>query len=568
MHIDLKSIADTYENTEFFLLCLYPDTPAVFEGGASARLRTWSSENYWAVTSYTPQTGQGLVFATSAGMVMFRGYDADLGIHSYSEVDTKEKLANPENLRNGVFAYIRVGVDGNASIVKSDPLGIAPLYYRILSCGGYLFASHPPLLCLENNEVNLMGWMSMIQNGFSYGDQSFYKDVHRAPAGVEFTVCSGKLEKNTWFDTESLPVGEKKIEDEAFQIVEEAYAVAMEKLLLLNESRILPFSSGYDSRRFFATMVEKKVAFKAVTCQTFHRKKGKDYDIDAFFAPKIAAAFGINCEVVRASTGRQRTADSHRRMSLIGTENCSAHGWAMPLMDWLTKQPVSIVFDGLAGDVLGNSGYEFDGLHKDAVNNIDILMRKTVSVEKFKQFSKIFPDVKEFKSKYRVYLESYPKNLNGVELAFLQGHTRRCISPWITMMHPPGKVVVFPYCDLGFVKATLQYHPAEKYKWFFQKECLKRSHSAYFNFPGSRNLPAEMPSLSQELSNEMERQAEEFAYADKSVVKNALKYLNLKNKILLLLSVFFRPLRRRRDWLLIPLLLLVKTQRSQKNFIK
>lgn len=567
MHVDLNSLAANFKNTEFFLVCLYPKSPVVFEGDSLNSLDIQSGDNYWSVTSCALQKEQKLVSPTSAGMVLFRGYDADLKIHSYSETSAKEKIASPENLKNGVFAYIRVGIDGNSILVKSDPLGVAPFYYRSLPGGGYMFASHPPLLYLEKDKVNLMGWMSMIQQGFFYGDQSFYKEIHRIPAGIEFTVHPEKLEKKVWFDISALPTGEKKIEDESFQIVENAYATAMEKLLLLEESRILPFSSGYDSRRFFATMVEKKIAFKAVTCQTFHRKKGKDYDIDSFFAPKIAASFGIDCEIISASAPEQYMTDSCRRLSLIGTESF-AHGWAVPLMDWLTKQPISVVFDGLAGDTLGNSGYEFDGLHKDVVSDINILMKETVDVKKFDHFSDFFPNSKEFKCDYQKHLECYPNNLNGIEFAFLQGRTRRGISPWITMMHPPGQVVVFPYCDVNFVSATLQYHPAEKYKWFFQKECLKRSYPAYFDFPGSRNMPAELSPVSKELSDAMDRHVHKFVYEDKSAVLCALKYLNFSNKILMLLSVFFHPLRSRRNWLFVPLLLLVKTQKLQYAYTK
>ena len=136
------------------------------------------------------------------------------------------------------------------------------------------------------------------------------------------------------------------------------------------------------------------------------------------------------------------------------------------------------------------------------------------------------------------------------------------------MMHPPGHVVVFPYYDLRFVRTTLQYDPAEKYKWFLQKECLKRSYPAYFEFPGSRNLPADIAPVPQEQSDAMDRQAQEFVYSDKSVVFGALKYLALPNKVLLLLSTMFRPLRNSRSWLFVPLLLMVKTHQAQRAFVK
>ncbi len=567
MHIDLSCLATVFENVEFFLVCLYPPSPAVFEAGAHPNLDSAAGDGFWYVTSRATQSGQGLVSDTSTAKVLLRGYDADLGVHSYSAAADREKIADPAKLENGVFAYIRMGHAGAAALVKSDPLGVAPFYYRTLPQGGYLFASHPSLLCLEQESINTMGWMSMLQNGFFHSDQSFYKEIHRVPAGIELIILPGNMQARAWFDPASLPEGKQKIDDSAFQAVEDAYAESMEKLLALSESRILPFSSGYDSRRFFATMMEKKAGFKAVTCQVFHRRKGRYYDIDSFFAPKIAAQFGVDCEIVPAPPLHEYAADSRRRLSLIGTETF-AHDWAVPFMAWMEKQPMSIVFDGLAGDTLGNSGYEFKGLHESAAGDLDILMSETVNDTFFKELSALFPTAAQFKNQYRSYLARYPRNLNGAELAFLQGHTRRCISPWITMMHPPGQVIVFPYCDLRFVRATLRYDPAEKYKWFLQKECLKRFYPAYFDFPGSRNMPADMVPVSQEQSDSMDSQTYGFFYDDKSTVFAALKYLNLQNKALLLLSVLFRPLRHRRSWLFIPLLFLVKTHQMRRIFVK
>lgn len=567
MRIDLNSLAKTFKDVEFFLVCLYPPSPPIFEGGNSTNLKTQTGSNFWAITPIASPNGQELIGATSMGMVLFRGYDADLGIHSYSPPEAKEKIAHPSRLQNGVFAYIRMGCAGLPPLIKSDPLGVAPIYYRILRDGGYIFASHPSLLHLDGDSVNLTGWMSMMQNGFFYGDESFYKEIQRVPAGTELTIYPKNVEKSCWFDIDKLPKGDQKVDDNAFEIVEAAYAEGMGKLLALCESRVLPLSSGYDSRRFFATMVDQKLAFKAVTCQAFHRKKGLDYDIDSVFAPKIAKHFGIDCEVVRASPPEAYRADNLRRLSLIGTESF-LHAWAVPLMRWMAKQPMSIVFDGLAGDTLGNSGYEFPGLHKNSRADIEVLMTETVDISKFDQLSKLFPTAVEFKATYRAYLERYPRNLNGAELAFLQGRTRRCISPWMTMMHPPGHVVVYPYYNINFIRATLRYHPAEKYQWFFQKECLRRSYPAYFDFPGSRNIPAEMKSTPKNQIDSMAREAEKFVYDDKSVVLGALKYLAIKNKILLVLSTVFRPLRSRRHWLFQPILLLVKTDQAQKSFIK
>ena len=182
------------------------------------------------------------------------------------------------------------------------------------------------------------------------------------------------------------------------------------------------WSIGYDLRHFFASMLENKIDFDAVTCQTFHRKKGADYDIDSFFAPKIAAAFGVNCDMVRASTVERYAEDSERRLALIGTETF-IHDWAVPFMKYLAERTTSIVCDGL---------------HVGAKGDTAILM-KAIDGRTFGHLSGLFPTSTEYREVYRVFLIRFPANLDRAEVVFLQCCARRCVSPWITMTHPPGQ---------------------------------------------------------------------------------------------------------------------------------
>ncbi|MFL6675148.1 MAG: hypothetical protein ACJ8LG_17895 [Massilia sp.] len=566
MKVDLNLISEVFAGVEFFLACVSTDSAAEFSGAAAPALQITTKGGFWAVTSAATANGKGLVHDIGPATVLFRGYESELGVHSYSNADRLGQLAEPSRLNNGAFAYIKFNQNTGTAIVKSDAFGVAPLFHR-QSGNSHFFASHPGLIHFPGDQADLTSWLSMLQNGHVLSDRSFYEGISRFPAGTQMTITAGDVRTERWFRFEDLPAGSEKIDDQAFQVVEDAYRNAMERCLKLDgESITVPFSSGFDSRRFFAFLQQKKVPFKAVTCQTFHRKKGKDYDIDSYFAPKIATAFGVDCELVTAATAEELKADTTRRQALIGTETFM-HAWAVPLMRWLEKRPPSIVFDGLAGDTFGNSGFEIDGLHETHERDATLLVNETVKPHVFGQLSGVFPSVAAFTDQYKAYLNQFPGNLNQAELAFLQARTRRCISPWITMMHPPGHVIVFPYYDMEFVRATLAYHPAEKYKWFFQKECLKRFYPEYFDFEGSRNLPADHPPLAEAESRSRDAVAAHFAYGDFSTIAEALKYLSLKNKGLLLLSLLSRTLRERRDWLFRPLLLLVKTQRQARIFV-
>ena len=567
MKINLELLSEKFAEVEFFIACIFPDAAPEFLGAQGSELVVLDTPQFWAVTSRAPQDGKGLVHDVDGTQILFRGYESTLSIHSYSEPSALARLVSPAELENGAFAYIKFDKHVQQAVVRSDAMGIGPMFYR-RSGGAWLFASHPALIHFDDDKPDMTAWAGLLQNGQVLGDRSFYEDISRFRAGAQMEIQRDGSTTTQWFDFASLPAGTQAIDDAAFGVVEDAYQAAFDRCLQLNVGDVtLPFSSGFDSRRFFATLLRKNLPFKAVTCQAFHRKHGEDYDIDSFFAPKIAAAFGRDCELLPAIDSEEIEIDETRRQRLIGTETFM-HGWAMPFMRWLARRPRSLVLDGLAGDTFGNSGFEIDGLHESPEKDAELLVQETSGPFFRRQFSNVFPTAPQFQQQYRAYLSQFEPNLNQAELAFLHSRTRRCISPWITMMHPPGHVVVFPYCDLQFARATLQYHPAEKYKWFFQKECLRRFYPEYFDFAGSRNLPADHVPVPRALRIARDRASESFAYRDASVLFAALKYLNFPNKILLVLAAVAPTLRRHRDWLFGPLLLLIRTRKEAEVFIE
>lgn len=565
MNIDLALLAKKFDNVEFFLACFSRDEVR-FNGPAPVSLSTWQEPGFAAVTSRVRGTQTGLVHDLHGRRLVFRGYESELGVHSYSSSTQLARVATDASLlQNGVFAALSYDPATGQAVVRNDPMGFAPLYVRQVGTSWW-FASHAALLHLADDAPDLSSWTSLMQGGHVFAQRTIYEGVSRVAPGTQMTVSRDGADVAQWFRLEDLPPGDQPIDDAAFEEVEQAYDHAMERCLRLRDSYILPLSSGYDSRRFFASLTRRQLPFKAVTCQTFHRKQGRDYDIDAYFAPQIARAFGVDCEVVPAATPEQFAADERYRQNLIGTETFM-HTWAVPLMRWLADQPPSIVFDGLAGDTYGNSGYEIDGLHERPDKDVELVLGEVSSSEFFGQISGALPDRETFRKQYRAFLDQFPSNMNQAEYAFLQARTRRCISPWITMMHPPGHVVVFPYCDMEFVRATMKYHPADKYKWFFQRECLKRFYPDYFAFPGSRNIPEGHPAQDEEFTRRSDEAQENYLYGNRDHIFSAAKYLSLKNRAVLMLSVFLPRLRQQRRWLFNPLLSLVRTHHEAQAFI-
>lgn len=566
MKINFERIAEVFSDVEFFMVCVFPEDRPVIDKNLPGALHAWADENCWIVTSRHEATGLTLDHEVDGTRIVFRGYEGEHCVHSYSPPEARAPLSSPASLRNGVFSYLRYDPERLEATIRTDGFGFSPLFMRQMG-SSWLFASHPALLHLAGDEPDMEAWASLMQTGHVLDDHSFYKDIQRFPAGNQMTLTREGRHLESWFDFRTLPPGEKTIDDQAFVDVEKAYDNAMQRCIALGDTYTLPLSSGFDSRRFFATLVNRGLPFKAVTCQTFHRKNGRYYDIDAFFAPGIAAKFGVECEVISASPADKMDEDAQRRQALIGTETLM-HAWAVPMMKWLSRQPPSIVFDGLAGDTFGNSGYEIDGLHGSPEGDVELILNEVARPLFFANLSQKFPSIEQYRHAYRGYLNRFAPNLNQAEFAFLQARTRRSISPWITMMHPPGHVIVFPYCDMEFALTTLEYQPQEKYKWFFQKECLKRFYPDYFHFPGSRNLPADHPPLSEHESHARDAAEEKNTYGSWSIKFKSMKYLSWKNKFLLLTSSVLPVVKKRRNWLFSPLLSLVKTQADAKPFIE
>jgi hypothetical protein len=135
------------------------------------------------------------------------------------------------------------------------------------------------------------------------------------------------------------------------------------------------------------------------------------------------------------------------------------------------------------------------------------------------------------------------------------------------MMHPPGHVVAFPYCDIDFARTALKYDPGQKYERSLQRECLQRFYPEFCDFAGSRKLPSDHPPVDKEVTFARDRAEENYLYGDASVMRAAHQYLSLSNSAILRLSQFLPALRRRRDWVFRPLLTVLRTQRQALPYI-
>ena len=557
MHISLNTLAASpFAGVEFFICCWQPAAPLTLDGDDSP-FEVIRHHHFWAITSGNPHDSARLLRDDDQCQVLFRGYDANRGLHSYSGNASREPLLDHEALQNGVFAYLKADATTDTLTVKTDAFGIAPMFARQLG-ESYLFASHPQLISLVSDKPDYLAWLSRLQTGFVFDNRSFIRGIERVGAGSLWQLGPGGADKQSWYRLEELPRGDRTITDDSLVEVEQCFQAAMDKCCRLQRQQvILPFSSGYDSRRCFAALVDRQLQFKTVTCQMVNRVGDKLYDVETTLAPQIASAFDVPNEIVPATTDAEQESDYHLRLSLIGTET-SQHAWATPLCRWLANQAPAVIFDGLSGDTLGYTGFKYEGLHQSPDIDTQLVLERTTNRGLFKHLSHHWPSNSEYQQQFRQSLERLPDTLNRVELAYLRFRSRRTLSPWLNMMQAPGHVILYPYYDLDYIRTCLQYHPGQRKQWSFQRQCLQRFWPAFYHQPGTRDLPADHPATDEQAYDARRDALWDRFYRSRQLLGSLDVLLDLKTRWLWRLSHLVPPLRKKRSWFLRALVHLVR----------
>ena len=208
----------------------------------------------------------------------------------------------------------------------------------IIVTGTVLYYSPLTLVsCQLHGDVpDLIAWRSTIQSGFIGADRSLTKDVFRVPAGVAIRASKSGLSSSNWFDFDSLPNGQRSIDEKAFSDVEESFQQSMSRCLALSDDRpLLPLSSGHDSRRILAALISRDVDFSSLTVRV--RQKGFR-DLDAPFASAMSKDFGFRHSIIeRGSISDIVAADIARR--LLTDAETASHSWAVSLGQALPDKP-------------------------------------------------------------------------------------------------------------------------------------------------------------------------------------------------------------------------------------
>lgn len=461
------------------------------------------SRNWFLLSTTSPlhEKPNGLVHATQSNevdeknAVAFRGYLLDPALHSWSSPESIARYwteSHPEH--NGVFSAVRIQENGRSIELITDAFGIAPLYYRLFN-GVLLFATNARFLAIDGDARDLIATRYLIETGYLCGDLSLGTGIRRVDAGQVLRFAGDKQTASTWFNLATLPAGDESITKPALLEVENTFQAAIDRCLRLTaRRRVLPLSSGYDSRRILAALVSRRVPFEARTVRVLNKDL---YDLDGYWTGVIAREIGFPHELLEMPSSEEFVADDQLRRALTDSEVIE-HTWIMQLTRTLPNES-SLVFDGLGGDIFNNTGYAVRELYiceeDEKLRAIaDRLIPGTCSSI---LRASCWPDTEQMRAHVLNFLSDLPEGKIRADLAFVLLRARRGTGVWSQTMVPAGHITVFPYFDLDYVRTTLRFNPLEKIDRFIQDRCLAEFWPRYYAFAGTRRIPPDCKPVDQ-----------------------------------------------------------------------
>ncbi|MCK6460263.1 MAG: hypothetical protein L6Q95_10275 [Planctomycetes bacterium] len=428
-----------------------------------------------------------LVHRDDRGGIAFRGYIVEPAVHGWC--DSGDVLAawwdRPPDPPNGTFSVARLDDRAGELELVVDTLGIGSLFYRIWG-RAVLFATSPRYARLPGDALDGVAWRLRVSGGSVMCDDSLVGGIRRVPAGsrVRFPA-EGPPRIECYLPGDLLRPVIRPADRGALERLEAAFARAMRRCCALPGLRpVLPLSAGHDSRRILVALLDLGVPFEAVTMR-IPDKRG--LDLDARYAAELSARFGFPHRVLDLPTPERYAAlDRDRRLLMHGES--THHAWIMPLCSNLPSHP-GLILDGLAGDVLAETGYLRPSLVRPDVSEKELCDHLTVRAFEPLFRAPFWPTREKARARLLEWIRTLPRVLLG-EWLFLLTRTRREIGAWSQRLVPPGHVVAYPYADLDYVRTALEIDPMAKLRQSLQGRCLAAFHPEFEAIPSNHRVPA------------------------------------------------------------------------------
>jgi asparagine synthetase B (glutamine-hydrolysing) len=425
------------------------------------------------------------------GGVAFRGYLLEPAVHGWC--DSSDVLDaswdRPPDPPNGAFAAARLDDRTGELELETDALGMGALFYRTWG-RAVLFATGPRYLRLPGDVLDAAAWRLRIASAMMTCDDSPIEGIHRVPHGCRVRFREGRPASiESYLPPDLFRPVVRPADRGLLERLEATFVRAMERCCALPGLRaLLPLSAGHDSRRILGALLQLGVPFEALTMRIPDRR-GRD--VDARYAAELAARYGFPHRVLDLpGPGRFAALDRDRRLLMHGES--LHHAWILPLLRELPAQP-AMILDGLAGDVLGETGYMEWALVRPDATDKDLCDRMLNPAFEPLFRAPFWPPRETARARLLKWLGTLPRVLRG-EWMFLLTRSRREIASWSRRLVPAGHVTAYPYLDLDYLRLAFEVDPAERMRESTQARCLAEFHPELAAIPGSRSVPEGLPS--------------------------------------------------------------------------
>ena len=424
----------------------------------------------------------------------FRGYLLDECVEGWADPSALDGLKYGElpSRPNGVFALARITDAGSRLELATDLFGMSPLYFR-LEGRLVLFANSPRLLSMEGDELNRLGARALIGGGSLFGEHTLNRHVRRLEPAVRATFSRDGMSLTPWPGLDVIPRGDRPIDEASIEKLEWLFRRSIERCIgLAPGPSILPLSSGHDSRRILGALLEEGHEFNSYTVRVL-QKGGRD--LDARYAAQMAARMRFPHEVVPLPAFDDVLRLDRARQDLLDAES-ALQTWMMQLVACFGTQR-ALVFDGLAGDALSNTGFINERLFElDDARAASLVARIMVGYEIDPLLATgRWPGVCETAAAIEAWVSSLPRG-QVREVPFFLGRARRSVAIWSQWLLPAGQTAVYPYLDIDYVCHSLSLDPRQKLECPIQQRSMERFYPEIAALPGSRGFPSNLPAES------------------------------------------------------------------------